>query len=197
MAISRRQFLRILAVTAGAAATTYAGYRGVVRGVYRTLVSPVLEEAPTGPLNDQTLKDLLAAVEAFAGHAVDAPHYEDFFRWRSEHLPGHRTLYQRFAAAVNRSARRSFGCGFAQCDRTARLAVLDAAFRVRNAGGRWARVRIGLFERDWVLFDLYIVRPIALLFAHTDAWRLVGYDAWPGMPRGLERYTQPHSLRDA
>ena len=190
MAISRRNLLKILLVTAGGAVAVAAGFRRPLRDVYHRFVVPVLDETPTGSLSDQTLKTLLATTEAFIGYPVESRHYEDFFRWHSETLPGYKTLYERFTETVDRSARRSSGCGFAECESATRRKILEPAFQVHRAR-RLDKVRLGVFEREWRLIDLHIFQPITALFANTDAWRLVGYDAWPGTPRGLERYTQP------
>jgi hypothetical protein len=191
MLASRRRFLKMVLVAAGGVAVASAGSLGLLKGAWRRLVFPVLEPEPTGPLSGQALGVLLAATEALVNHPFEKDHYTDFFRWRAEHLPGHRALYERFAVAVNRSAKQSFGCDFAGCAIARRRTIMETATRVRAATSRFERLRVGLRERDWWLFDPYIIRPITSLFARTDAWPLVGYDAWPGTPRGLERYTRP------
>ena len=33
------------------------------------------------------------------------------------------------------------------------------------------------------------------LFVRTDGWVLLGYETWPGTPRGLDLYTRPPSTR--
>ena len=170
------------------------GFRRPLREAYHQLTDPALDPTPPGPLNDHALDTLLATAETFLGYPVETAHYADFFRWHAETLPGFRTLYERFSATVNQSARRARGCEFARCEPAVRQMLLDPAFHVHHAQGRIDRVRVGVLEHEWRLFDLHIFRPIAALFANTDAWRLAGYDAWPGTPRGLERYTQPHPL---
>lgn len=175
----------------GAAARTALSRVGLLEPLKRAfhrLVVPVPGTQPPGPLNEEVAKTLLAAAEALTGAAIDRDHYERFFRWRAEHLPGHRALYERFTAIVHQAAKRSRGCAFAKCENAARLEILQPAFRVRAAEGRISRLRAGVLQREWVLFDIYIVREIVLLFARTDAWRLAGYESWPATPRGLERY---------
>lgn len=164
-----------------------------LQALYRRLSSPVLRPGPPGPLSDETVRTLTAAATALVGSEIDAARYEEFFRWRAEAIPGHRALYERFAATLDRLARRAAGRDFAGSEPGMRLELLRPAFRVRTAHNRLDRLRIGVFHRSWVLFDHYIVRQIAVLFARTDAWRLAGYDAWPGTPRGLERYRMPPS----
>jgi len=133
---------------------------------------------------------LLAAAETLTEYPIDAARYADFFRWRSEHLPGHRALYERFAATVNSAAVQARGCEFAACEPATRRTILAARFEVRAMRGRLDRLRVSVREHDWPLFDVHIIRPITLLFASTDAWRIAGYGAWPGTPRGLENYVR-------
>jgi hypothetical protein len=163
------------------------------RALYARLLSPGLEDAPTGPLSAGALNTLLVMTGALVGVPMQIAHYEDFFRWRAENLRGYKALYEQFAAALNRRARRSVGCDFVDCGRQMQQKVLEELPQVRSAQTRWHRVRVAVFEREWVRFDQYIVRDILLLFLRTDAWTSLGYEAWPGTPRGLERYTQAPS----
>ncbi len=191
MPLYRRDFLKILLVTAGGAtAVSIVGFGGPLRSSYDWLAFPGLDNTPTGPLNEQTLKALLATTEVLADNPVEKTHYERFFQWRSENLRGYKNLYERFLRTVNDSARRSHGCDFAECEVATRRRILERSFQVRNASSRLEKVRIGVLERDWVQFDEYIVREVLSLFARTDAWIALGYDAWPGMPRGFVRYRQ-------
>jgi hypothetical protein len=136
---------------------------------------------------------LLMATRALAGVSVQIEHYEDFFRWRAENLRGYKALYEQFAATLDRRARRSVGCDFVDCSRQMQQKIFEKVPQVRSANTRWDKMRVSVFERDWLLFDRYIVRDILLLFSRTDAWTLLGYEAWPGTPRGLHRYRQAPS----
>jgi hypothetical protein len=124
---------------------------------------------------------------------VQAAHYEDFFRWRSENLRGYKTLYEQFVAALDLRGRRLSKCDFVDCSLEMQEEILARLAQVSSAETRWDKVRVSLLDRDWVLFDRYIVRDILLLFSKTDAWTVLGYEAWPGTPRGLDRYTHPPS----
>ena len=192
MPISRRGFLKILFVATGGATVAAVGLHGSLRGLLHQLVNPALDKTAIGPLSGHAVTTLLATTEAFLGSPVEKAHYEDFFRWHAETLPGYRALYERCAATVNQAARRAHGCDFAGCEVGMRQTILAPAFRAHRVESRIDKVRFGLLEREWRLFDLHIFRPIVVLFARTDAWRAAGYDAWPGIPQGLERYTQPH-----
>ncbi len=73
----------------------------------------------------------------------------------------------------------------------AQRGVLARCLRVGNPAGHLGKARAGLFERQWLVYDRYIVREIFDLFARTDAWVKLGYETWPGEHRGLYTYTQP------
>ena len=197
---SRRGFLRLSVVVAVSAITALMAAQSAkawllapFRALYHQLLSPSLEDAPTGPLSARALNALLVATRALAGVSVRIAHYEDFFRWRAENLLGYKALYEQFAAALDSRARRSVGCDFVDCSPRMQQKILEKVPQVRSANTRWDKVRVSVLERDWLLFDRYIVRDILLLFSRTDAWTLLGYEAWPGTPRGLDRYTQAPS----
>jgi hypothetical protein len=61
---------------------------------------------------------------------------------------------------------------------------------VTNPARRASRIHVIVFRRDWLRFEKYIVRQILALFSQTDGWVLLGYESWPGTPRGLESYTR-------
>jgi hypothetical protein len=176
-----------------AAQSAKARLLATFRALYSRLLSPGLEDAPTGPLSAGALNTLLVVTRALVGVPVQIAHYEDFFRWRAENLRGHKALYEQFTAALDRRARRAVGGNFADCSRQMQQKILETLPQVRSADTRWHRVRVAVLERDWVRFDQYIVWSILLLFYRTDAWTLLGYEAWPGTPRGLDRYTQAPS----
>jgi hypothetical protein len=193
MRLTRRKFFGILVAAAvGGSGAMYAGRRRAAAW-YRRLVDPSVGNEPTGPLKPETLKALLAATETLIDYPLDLGHYAGLFSWRAENLPGHRALYEQFAATVNDAASQTRGCDFALCEPAVRQKILAPAFQVRAARGRLDRMRMNARSREWVLFDLHIVRPVTLLFARTDAWRMAGYDAWPGTPRGLEEYVRAPS----
>jgi hypothetical protein len=155
------------------------------------VTDPDLDDTPTGVISEQVVDTLRAATHAFIGYPIETEHYADFFRWHADTLRGYKTLYERCAALLNGLARERQGRAFVECDATLRQKILEPAFQMYRTHGLLERLRIGILERDWRRFDLYIFRPVTVLFANTDAWRLVGYDGWPGTRRGLQRYTQP------
>jgi hypothetical protein len=140
-----------------------------------------------GPLRDSTAATLRAGVLALLHESVEPLHYLDTFRWRAEHVPGARALYERFERSVDRTARRLGLESFRAADATTRRAMLEPLLPARG----WTRVRRALFARDEARWSRHVVREIFRRFARTDAWVLSGYDAWPGMPRAIARLAPP------
>jgi hypothetical protein len=193
MPTSRRQFLRLFVVAAGGAAVagtviTQWPYR-LVRELYHLLTAPELSsDTLTGPLNVHTLETLLAVTEAVLDPRIEKRHYADFFQWYAENIPGYKEFYEHVTARLDRVARRSGQDIFSATDPATRQAILEQVLpQHRN---RFHRMWAGVFERDRLLFERYLIAPIVELFAKTDAWTLLGYAYWPGQPRGLQRYTQ-------
>jgi hypothetical protein len=188
MPLSRRTFLRAVSVGAAAGSAAVMGVLGAARVVARRLGPPVLAPAATGELSAAQLRTLLAAAAAVAGAPIRQEHYAAFFRWRAAHLRGHRNLYVRFCAAVDRAAWSMQGAAFAYCQAGTQQRILERAFRARADAavpGPWLR---RVLEYDWHLYERYILREVLAVFAATDAWLLLGYDGWPGTPRGFVRY---------
>ena len=189
MPLSRRALIGLLSVGAGTVAA--GAFRRVVQlhGLPRTPGPPALDGAPTGTIGAEGLRTLLAATRAIVLEPIDAAHYAAFLRWRAEHLPGHHALYERFRATVDGIARREEGLPFAQCAVASQRRILRPALDVRleqTARSRPPRRD----ERDWALYHRHIIREVLALFARTDAWILLGYEAWPGTARGFTRYVQ-------
>ena len=171
---SRRRFLGLTALVAAGSITALmtaqsakAWLMAPFRLFYHRLLSPTLGDAATGSLSAGTLNALLVVTRALLGVPVQIAHYEDFFRWRSENLRGYKTLYEQFAATLDVRARRSTGCDFVDCTLQMQEEILANLPQVSSAETRWDKVRVSVLERDWVLFDRYIVRDILLLFVEN------------------------------
>jgi hypothetical protein len=176
-----------LAVTIGGAAIGFTILKWKKKVIKRWLM-PNLKDGPTDKLEDGILQILLTATETIADVPIDTVHYENLFRWRSENLRGYNNLYNKFARALNSSAKRLTGKDFIGADRETQLRILDKTYQIRMSTGKLNLVRFGIFERDWILFDRYIIRDILRLFIRTDAWIMLGYESWPGKVRRLRRY---------
>jgi hypothetical protein len=188
MPLSRRTLLGAIPVFAAAGSAAAFGVVRASHKVARRLGPPVIDDAPTGELNVAQLGTLLAAAAAVAGASIRQEHYAAFFRWRAAHLRGHLKLYQRFCAAVDRAARGANRTAFADCPAQTQHRILERAFRARADAAVPGPSLRRLLDYDWQLYERHILREVLALFAATDAWVLLGYDAWPGTPRGFERY---------
>jgi hypothetical protein len=151
-----------------------------------------LPASPTGPLDERTLRALLATVETLLAATPigtdQLPRYQDFFRWRAAHIPGLRDLYTQFAAALDARARGMAKTDFAGCDAATRKRVLAAVVPDHSPVRRIEKLESGTTGRARWLFRIHVVESILQLFAHTDAIRQLGYPDWPGVPRGLDEY---------
>jgi len=133
---------------------------------------PVLDPprtGPTGALDDATLSILMNSAQALIGReALDGP-YEGYYQHQALHRPGYLDIYKAFAAAVRRRA-----ADFAELSLEDRLAVLD---------------RVSALSRG--RYDGPILQETLGVFMKSDAWVLLGYNGWPGSPRGIESYQTP------
>jgi hypothetical protein len=169
----------------GAAAAAIAA---AAAGVWRRLSETALDRAAPGPVSPATLNTVVAAAAAIIAKPIERSHYAEYFRWRAEHLPRYRAVYEGLAADVDRAARRAVGCAFAACGDGVRARLLAPAERARS--GRtpldlsWRRSA----GRRWVTYNTMVFDEALALFAGTDAWTLIGYEGWPGTPRGLDHY---------
>ena len=188
--LSRRRFLTIVSLVAGVSAAGAVQRWGIGQlaslwsRLYGALTDPGLKDATQGLLGEGVLRALLATTEALVGTQVETSHYEAFFRWRSENLTGYRDLYERFAVVVDRAAKEARKADFASCEMAVRREILQRMI---------PRTYAPVFERDGLRFEKYIFQQILALFSRTDAWILLGYESWPGTPRGLDSYTKAPS----
>lgn len=186
--LSRRTFAGLLAAGAVGLIAGALGALDSLRGLRHRLDPLALDDAPTGPINTVNLRTLLAATRAVVNEPIEGEHYAAFFRWRAERLRGHLALYDRFHATVNQMAERAEGRAFAECLVATQRRILQRVFEARTDATTMRRPRRG--DRDWLLYDRYIVRDVLALFARTDVWTLLGYETWSGTPRGLDRYRE-------
>lgn len=188
MSISRRQFLLTLAGAAAVAAGV--GVPVVLNQVEQIRLVP-LPDAPAAPLSDTTRATMRAvAATTFVNYPVDLDRYEQYFVFRAENIAGYGQLYTDLSRELDRASNRAYRQPFAAGDDDARRRILEPW--MRSPVSRQERLLDG-FGRG--LFSLQVSQrvfgEILTLFMNTDAWIAVGYEAWPGMPRGLENYLQP------
>ncbi|MCK6546248.1 hypothetical protein L6R52_10395 [Myxococcota bacterium] len=193
---TRRRALQIGALATGGALVGGALATGWLHAAaadrYRRLVE--LPKTPPAPLDAHTVEALRQVTAALLVEGIDESRYEDFFRWKAENAAGYAALYTRLARALDAEARLAGAQSFAAATRAQRHEALAKARGVRamiNTNDRTAGAWYMLFERDWLLFERYVVRELLTLFAKTDAWVLSGYGQPPGVPRTIDSYLVP------
>lgn len=177
MLANRRRVLAALGMAA--ASGTIAWWKRATLGPW-LLAGALADEAP-GPLPDSTAETLRAVVVALLDPRVQTAHYIEFFAWRARHVPGSRALDVRFERWLDAAARRAGATAFRHAPPELQKSVL----RPLSSGGQGTRLRRVALARDEQRFARHVVRETFRIFARTDAWRLAGYAAWPGMPRGV------------
>ena len=190
---SRRHFLKLAAYGTGgivlAGALAYRFGSNAAAGAYRRLVE--LPKTPVVEIEAPTLAALIAATETLLPDGIAEDRYRDFFRYKSQNVPGYGRLYARFGDAVDARARGEGAKDLASATKEVRERAIGKAHDVRetlNQGDRIGGLRLAVFDREWLLFERYVVREILTLFSRTDAWIMSGYGEPPGVPRGLELY---------
>jgi hypothetical protein len=158
--------------------------------LYWLLTNPSLGDAPQGPVPEGVVRALVAATQALVDTEIEPTHYATL-RWRAGTLratepPGEP------GAALDRAATEAGDRDFVSCGMARRQAILRQ-IDVTGAADRASRIYAMVFRRDSFRFEKYIFRQVLVLFSQTDGWVLLGYESWPGIPRGLESYTKAPS----
>jgi hypothetical protein len=155
-----------------------------------------------GELTPETEAALLAFAEAFAagyGSPGSTAHYASYFSWRAENLPGYRGLYEAVGAGLDGLAEADHGVPYAQTDLNWRQGEVAALIAAPTPASALAETRLPLERAEaltaedtlWLYVSRYLLAEIAVVFMQTNAWIMLGYEGWPGQPRGLDTYTQP------
>lgn len=192
--VTRRRALTVAGAATAATAASLFAWRRDFAGAWldrREVRLAALTDDPPGVLDPDVARVLSAAAEGLVGLSLERTHYEGFYTWRAEHLPGYRALYVALASAI--LAGDDDGPAFVELDPAARQA------RLRDVPGafdppRWSDV---LLHPLAPRIGRHFVDETIRLFDATDAWIILGYDGWPGMARGLDAYRQPLPARPA
>lgn len=184
MGHTRRRFFKVVGIAAGgvsiAGAVAYRHAKDRAGAYYRRWVE-LPKEGEVGALDDTTLSALMSATTILLVEGIERDRYEDFFKWHAENAPGYKRIYERFAAAI----------GDDDASRARALQKIAGVRETINRDNKVGGLRLALFDRDWLLFERYVVREILTLFGRTDAWLLSGYGSPPGVPRLLVDYRKP------
>lgn len=178
---------------------TSAPARAALRRAAGQRVPRPSPDGPVGAVSAPTREALQAAIDVLlVGTNVASKDYLAELEAHAASIPGYRDLFEGFTATVDAEARRSGAQDFATAEPPVQRAVLDRAVRARVGGVSSLRMfRVLLRDRKWTAVDRFIVQPVLLRFALTDAWLLAGYPDHPGRPRSLEDYQQPVSTEGA
>ncbi len=209
MTMSRRRFL-MLALAGGAGLVGCRPFGDASTAESATLMAtPEITTAPTmadyfdeatGDPDAATLTALMALVDAYVGDHGATGHYRTYFVWRAQNLPGYQGVYTRFAAALNAAAQELAGVDYAEADAATRQGILHHTLELPTPeSGLFntlytlpaPEAPFTLDQQIWWRFHDRVLGEIVHVFLNTNAWVMLGYDGWPGQPRGLERYTQP------
>lgn len=194
MRISRRGFLKLAALSSGSIIAAYIFVRhfSPFHAMYRRLIASELYDAPAVPLDYRALANLLAVTRLLTHPFIENDHYEDFLKWRSENIRGYKYVYEKISLILENKSMELFSCSFLDCDAADQLAILGR-IRPRN---RLDKVNKAVFSKDDLLFERFFIFDVLSLYARTDAWIELGYESWPGKPRGLNRYMRAPAGRE-
>lgn len=140
----------------------------------------VPSHGPTGTIDGQTLALLMATAQTLTGlEKPDGP-YGEYYAYQALNRPGYLDIYRAFGEALLHMAGAKTASAFARMSVDRRWSILEAVSR--SSGDR---------------FDVPIHHETLAVFMRTDALKLLGYDGWPGSPRGLASYRtriEPHPV---
>ena len=98
-----------------------------------------------------------------------------------------------YSEQANQVSEDICGQSFVNCDLDSQRNILGEeflAFSKLSELSRLEKARIGVQDGHKFAFVKYIFMETLAVFAATDAWLSLGYETWPGTPRGLETYRQ-------
>lgn len=180
---SRRKFLRNLAgVTAVAAGIGSAGW------FVQRQAQPLTVVVPNPPdidrFDERTIAVLMRLVEAvfinYPPRSMD--HYQTHLQWRADNIDGHAAYYARVAVKLHEQALSQFGLGFVGASLNDRRTIIDDDL------AQYVESSTNLPTEGTDIRAL--LDDLLRYYMHTDAYLLVGYDSWPGLPRGLTSYRE-------
>lgn len=158
-----------------------------------------------GPLDEAAMAALMALVAAYVGPYGSTGHYNAYFGWRAQHLPGYHRVYQDFAAALDAAAQALDGASFAQAAPDTQQTIIRDALELPQPDSSLfspiyddpqPATPLTFEEQLWQRFHSIVLGEIVNVFVNTNAWIMLGYDGWPAQQRGLESYTQPIASRN-
>lgn len=167
--LTRRAVAGLIAAGGGALTLGVIGMR-----LRHPMPGKVPSHGPTGLLDGQTLAALVATARTLTGLETPGGTYGDYYAYQALNRPGYLVVYRQYAASLLRAVEGSTIFAFAAMTSDERWSILETVSR--SSDGR---------------FDVPVHHETLAVFMRTDAWRSLGYESWPGSPRGLESYRTP------
>ncbi|GAB4513767.1 MAG: hypothetical protein OHK0046_14910 [Anaerolineae bacterium] len=194
MTTSRRDFLKLAAGITAAAA-------GIGVPAVLLILSQQEDAPPFFPGDAATTEALAASVTdaeaiatmmhvaeaVFINQPITRSTYESFYTYCAAHVPGYAETYRQFAALLNAAAERTHDTGYADLTLAARREMLAPGLALLESGFSPTES----IQPEWDIYTRRVLMETINLFMYRDAWLVLGYPQWPGMPRGLESYQQP------
>jgi hypothetical protein len=167
--LTRRAVTGLLAAGGGALTLAVIGKR---------LDHPTPGKVPShgrvGTIDEETLATLMISARTLTGLREPGGPYGDYYAYQALNRPGYLDAYRDFARAVRRFTNADTAAALEKLSADRRWSVLEAVSRSSNGE-----------------FDVPVHHETLAVFMRTDAWKVLGYDSWPGSPRGLESYRAP------
>lgn len=173
--LTRRAVAGLIAAGGGALTLGLIGKR-----LHHRRPGKVPSHGPTGPIDAQVLAALMATAQTLTGLDEPGGHYSEYYTYQALHHPGYLDIYRDFAATLLRAVEAKTASAFAEISLDRKWSILEAISR--SSGDR---------------FDVPIHHETLAVFMRSDALKLLGYDGWPGSPRGLPSYRAPIKSRPA
>lgn len=140
-----------------------------------TGADPTPKDAPkpgadgdAGKSSEALYAGLLAALHHWVPYPLEEARYAGFLAWRSNKIPGAKKSYEDAARKLDEAAKALGAASFSAAGKDRQTRVLE---------------RLDKDESTTVARG-----DLLRVFAATDAWRVLGYDAYPASPRGLDAY---------
>lgn len=155
------------------------------RLLYRLSSIGGLPGGEKGLLKPETLLTLESAVTTLLQLDIELVYYQNYFKWRAENLEGYKVIYQEFENFLNQAAKKFSKPSFVKCDSDLQRSIIDLILPKNSL----ERIRNFFLHDERIIYEKFVLREIFRLFTCTDAWIFLGYEAWPGIARGLDSYS--------
>ncbi len=192
--MTRRKFMQYAALAVGGGVVGF-GASYVINYESTPAQLPARDPLPPGELSPEVSQNLQALVDAFVGeNSGSISHYAPVFDFRARYLPDYRETYTLLSETLDLAAQDIAGQPYRDAPRDVREAILyDGLGVVSPESTRFSITPAQDTPADdlWLRFNQQVIGEILNVYMETNAMILLGYDRWPGQPRGLDAYMLP------